>query len=236
MGTLFTGCSPSPDPEDDGDPDDLILLELSEDITFQVIITVTVTNDTAIGLTRISVFIPVPRDNVYQEVSNVNINDATLLDIENSDCKYARFEKTADFPGIGESYECSISYNVTLHRLYADTAAIETIYSYDTQSTDYTWYQGNRGGSTPYYIDIENPDIISIGDTLWTQAGGSISEYAQLCYEHVAMNYNYVNPYSGLHTISDIMDAGGGDCGITSSRESGSISKSFSIDAVELKR
>jgi hypothetical protein len=212
---LLTGC-PEPGPHNGG-TDNVTLLTLSEETTYQITITVTVTNVDAVELTRISVFIPVPQNNVYQEVADVDVNGGTLLDIENSDCKYARFVKTDNFPGHGESYDCSISYDVTLHHLHADTSTVETLYPYDTESTDYTRYQGNRGASSPYYIDIENTDIVAIGDTLWMEAGGNGLEYARLCYEHVAMNYDYVNPYTGLHTISDIMTAGGGDCGNLSS-------------------
>lgn len=160
-------------------------------------------------LTKTSLILPVPQSNCYQTISNLSYSNGDILDINNSNNKYLREIKETNMPAQGENSYLSETFNVTLYPMYIDMSQFETIYPYDTNSDTYKRYTINKSE----YIDTNNPDIKQIAERLWSKSQDNIINYAKLCYEYVAKNYRYLNPNTGIHTIAEILSAGGGDCG-----------------------
>ena len=160
-------------------------------------------------LTRTSLILPIPQNNNYQTISQLSYSNGDILDINDSSNKYLREIKETNMPAQGESCSLSETFNVTLYPMYIDMSQFETIYPYDTNSEIYKRYTVNKSE----YIDTNNPNIKQIAEEIWTKSQGNIINYAELCYEYVAQNYRYLNPNTGIHTIAEILSAGGGDCG-----------------------
>ena len=64
--------------------------------------------------------------------------------------------------------------------------------------------KGNLGETETGGKIVYKSEIYSRGDVL---------DYARRCYEYTAANYRYLNANTGLHTLSDNLKNGGGDCG-----------------------
>ena len=160
------------------------------------------------SLNRLSVLIPYPLTNQYQTISNENYTGGELLSIPNSINKYVRFFYSLELPDLGNFINSKVSFNATLHPYTFDFSQINTIYPYNTPSDE---YQQNIGASGVFVVP-NNPSINTIANDLWSNSS-DIVDYARKCYEYVAQNYEYLNPYTGLHPLSDILANGGGDCG-----------------------
>ena len=216
----MSACPPVSPPDDPGNtpepgliddwPDETIL-QRTDASTFAVTALVEVTNNDA-SLTKLSVVIPVPRSNIYQEVTNINLNGAEELIIEDTSDKYARFIATTSLPAPGGNISFSISYTATIYAIHADTNSIGQLYPYDTSSDIHKYYLGDRIDSDGNkLIDITFADIIAQGDLLWGQSS-DLLDYAVRCYEYTANSFDYINPMSGLLPVETIYGNGGGDC------------------------
>jgi transglutaminase-like putative cysteine protease len=163
-------------------------------------------------LIRMSLILPLAQTNQYQTVNNVNVNGGVMVQVPKSDDSYVRWTFTNDLPLAKQSKEIYYEFDVKLKPLDFDFSRVTTIYPYDTTADYYHWYTGASGA----YVDPYNPTIQKIGSKLWAESS-DILDYAKHCYEYVALNYSYLNPFTGLHTLQDILNAGGGDCGNLSS-------------------
>lgn len=175
--------------------------------SYQVKNSVTLRNKDC-DLTKMSVILPVPVSNIYQDVVGLKGSSGTVLDLDASN-RYLRDIKTDGQPSSGESYTLSEEFSVTLYPMYIDMAQFTTLYPYDTESAIYKRYTADKGG----YIDTSNPTIRSVSDRLWGESGGEILDYARLCYEYVAANFKYLYTDTGINPIATILSDGGGDCG-----------------------
>jgi len=178
---------------------------------YHVTTTVTVHNNNA-TLTRLSVLLPAPETNAYQDVDNLDVGSGSLRSIPATDDHYVLFSQTSGLPTAGTSASYAVSYDVTLYDLHSDLAQVTAIQPYDVASDAYRWYTGASG----VYVVPDNATIQSISSTLWS-AHPDIVSYARAAYDYVAANYSYLNPYTGLHPLADLLAAGGGDCGNLSS-------------------
>lgn len=160
-------------------------------------------------LTKTSLILPVPQSNNYQTITDLNYSSGQILDAVNSENKYLRDVKVSNLPEMGESYSLTENFRVLLYPMYIDMSQFETLYPYDTESDIYKRYTVSKGE----YIDTNNQTIQQISDQIWSQSNDNILTYAELCYEYVAENYEYLNPNTGIHPIADILTDGGGDCG-----------------------
>ena len=163
-------------------------------------------------LTRLSFILPLAKTNQYQTVSNVNTYGGVNVNIPETDDGYLRWTFTEDLPAVSQSKEIFYEFDVTVNPVNFDFTKVTSIHPYDTSSENYKWYTGASGA----YVDPYNKVIKRTGNDLWSKSS-DIIDYARKCYEHVATNYSYVNPFTGLHTLQDILNAGGGDCGNLSS-------------------
>ncbi len=169
--------------------------------------------NTGLDLTKIVIYLPVPQTNNYQVMTNLDSTDAEILDIPETDDKYARYTITGTaLPPPGESRTYGYGFDVTLYGIVAEVDQITTVYPYDTTSNVYRWYTGASG----VFVDPYNSSIQSWGDSIWGQSSDLI-DYAERCYQYVAETFEYLNPNTGLHPLSTILANGGGDCGNLSS-------------------
>lgn len=160
-------------------------------------------------LTRLCAVMPVPESNIYQDIEQFRTTDGEICRAANNDNMYLRTVRTTGLPVPGDSIIISERFSATLYPMRIDMAQFTTIYPYDTSTELYKRYTSPIGS----YVDITHPDIVRTADSLWNEAVANPLEYARLCYEHVAARLGYLNPDTGIHTITEIMAAGGGDCG-----------------------
>ena len=141
--------------------------------SYQVKNSVTLRNEDC-DLTKMSVILPVPVSNIYQDVVGLKESSGMVLDLDASN-RYLRDIKTDGQPSSGESYTLSEEFSVTLYPVYIDMAQFTTLYPYDTESAIYKRYTADKGG----YIDTSNPTIRSVSDRLWSESGGEILDYVR---------------------------------------------------------
>lgn len=169
--------------------------------------------NTDVALSKLLLILPVPQSDSYQTVSGFSHSAGEILTSSNPENTYLRYEISSNLPGKGDSLILSESFDVTLHPIQIDFNQFKTLYPYNTGSEIYKTYTGKSGD----LVDPENTRIQEIGDSLWQHSNNRIIDYARQCYEYVAKNYSYLNPNTGLHKLTDILAAGGGDCGNLSS-------------------
>ena len=160
-------------------------------------------------LTRLCAVMPVPESNIYQDIEQFCTTDGEVCRAANNDNRYLRTVRTAGLPASGDSLVIAERFRATLYPMRIDMAQFTTIHPYDTTTELYRRYTSPIGS----YVDITHPDIVRTADSLWNRAAANPLEYARLCYEHVAARFGYLNPDTGIHTITETMAAGGGDCG-----------------------
>ena len=88
--------------------------------SYQVKNSVTLRNEDC-DLTKMSVILPVPVSNIYQDVVGLKGSSGTVLDLDASN-RYLRDIKTDGQPSSGESYTLSEEFSVTLYPMYIDMA------------------------------------------------------------------------------------------------------------------
>lgn len=159
------------------------------------------------------IYCPLPRNNDYQLISNIDTRGGEILDNPGSPDNYVRFTILPEQqPAMGEWGEVILEFDYTPTGTEYKTAIIDKIYEYDTTSAIYKRYTKN------YYdiIDIENPTINKISDELWIDAA-DVYEYAEKCYDYVNENFTFKNNPGMWNSMSDIIKYKGGDCGNLSS-------------------
>jgi hypothetical protein len=180
--------------------------------SYHVSMGVTVKNTGKI-LEKLVIILPLAQTNEYQEVSNVELNGGEILSIPDTDDKYIRFTITGSaLPSGGQTQQWGYEFDVTLYTITTNLDHIETIYPYNVDSTLYTRYTGASGE----YVDPYSPTIQSLGDDIWEESS-DVLDYAERCYSYIARNFQYLNPGTGLHPLSELLAEGGGDCGNLSS-------------------
>jgi hypothetical protein len=172
-----------------------------------------IVNNTSVPLTKLVIILPLAQTNNYQQVNNVFCTGSEILDIPETDDKYVRNTITgSELPMQGQTKIYGYDFDVTLYSILTDLDQITTIYPYDTTSNIYIWYTGKSG----VLVDPNNSIIQSIGSNIWSQSSDLVN-YAERSYEYVAQNFQYLNPGTGLHPLSELIANGGGDCGNLSS-------------------
>lgn len=158
---------------------------------------------------KYSLILPKPHSCIYQDIEDYTKNNGEVKDVKNSDNQYLLINENFS----GDSKQLSETYNATLYPMFIDMTQFSTIYSYDKNSETFKRFTIDK---TPY-IDTKNQKIQDASKQLWEQAKENIIDYARLCYEYVAKNFDYKDANTGIHTIEDIMNSKGGDCGNFSS-------------------
>ena len=165
------------------------------------------------SIIRLSVLMPYPETNQYQTISNISYPYGELLTDETTNNRYVRFlYNSQQLQGFGSIIDNTISFDATLLPVHFDFSQVDQIYPYDYDSPE--CYMNL--GASDIYVDPNNPTIIAIADEIWAHSTDYI-DYARQCYEYVASHYSYLNPYTGMHPLSELLANGGGDCGNLSS-------------------
>ncbi len=208
---LFVGSLPAiagkaPEPQD---PPNAKLLVRKPAMKLHVVQQATITNMNY-SPSKVVLVMPMPATNEYQDISNVHIG-GPILPIPQSEDSYIRFLlKKDDLDHMQLDLTCS--YDVTLYETRTDFTRVKKIEPYDPRSPIVAMYTGKCGN----LIDPDNPTIKAVGDDLWAKSS-NVLDYARRCYDYVASSYRYLNPNTGIHPISKILEDGGGDCGNLSS-------------------
>lgn len=208
-GGLFAGCGDNAaDSDDNGTPPDTH----PTGRTYVVRNIVNVRNSGA-SVSKLVVMLPLAQSNPYQTVAEMDTAGGTVLAIPDTDDSYVRYTVTgASAPQPGGTRSYGYTCRVTTRPVEVDTSQIRSIPPYDTSSELYRRYTGSSGA----IVDPGNATIRSVGSGLLARSSDLV-DYARRCYDHVVANYRYINPNTGLHPLSELLAAGGGDCGNLSS-------------------
>ena len=157
-------------------------------------------------INKASILIPIPQTNQYQTVHSVSFDGGIYCETDGSRDTYARFE----ISDLAEDSVVVVVRSVITHNfITTDFSQIDPDLHYDETSDEYLLYTGATAG---LFVDPDDPTIISLADSIWSVSEGIVN-YAFNCYNYVAANYEYLNPNTGLHPLSQILADGGGDCG-----------------------
>lgn len=153
--------------------------------------------------------LPVPSSSQYQDIRDLSTGRDTIRYSQPTDMPYIARYWDKDFPRTQTSEILQEKFHVTTYAVTCNLGRITAIVPYDSKSELYKAYTGKDG----VYVDPTNNRIRSISARLWKEAGGSPLVYARLCYLYVSENFKYLNPYTSLHPLTQILQEGGGDCG-----------------------
>lgn len=171
-----------------------------------------VTYDNQVELAKVMILMPYPVSNNYQEIHSIQTNCVPQISLD-GELQYGLATITSPFPASHEVFAYT-EVEASLYEVHANFNAIDRELPYDRNSDIFKLYTGDSVNDRGYKgIDTSDIRIQTIGDELWEQSNGSIIEYARLCYEYVATNFEYMNANTGLHSIAELLDSGGGDCG-----------------------
>ena len=113
------------------------------------------------------IYCPLPRNNDYQLISNIDTHGGEILDNPGSIEKYVRYTILPEQqPTKGDWGEVILEFDYAPTNTEYVTANVDKIYEYDTTSDIFKRY------TTKYYdfFDIENATIKKISDELWKDA------------------------------------------------------------------
>lgn len=162
------------------------------------------------GLHTINAIFPYMQSNHYQVIRNPEVfSDGQVRDNNEGGNKYIGYSlHTNEIKQLGDVFNLGMSFDVATININVNFDAIKTIYPYDTSSKEYV---ENTGDLTTCILP-HHPHIEAIANELWAQSS-DIIDYARRCYEYTATHLEYFNANTGLHSLQDIIDKGGGDCG-----------------------
>ena len=155
------------------------------------------------------IYCPLPRNNDYQLISNIDTHSGEILDNPDSPDNYVRFTISPEQqPAEGDWGEVMIEFDYVPSNTEYVSANIDRIYEYDTTSDIYKRY------TKQYYdiIDIENATIKKISDELWIDAT-DVYAYAKKCFDYVNDNLTFKSTSGYGKTTLEILKNEGGDCG-----------------------
>lgn len=159
------------------------------------------------------IYCPLPRNDDYQLISNIDTHGGEILDNPDSPDNYVRYTILPDQqPAKGDWGEVIIEFDYVPTSTEFVTANVNKIYEYDKTSDIYKRY------IKKYYdfFDTENATINKISDELWKNSTDGY-DYAKKCYKYVNNNFTFKNNPGMWNSMSDIIKYNGGDCGNLSS-------------------
>jgi len=155
------------------------------------------------------IYCPLPRNNDYQLISNIDTHGGEILDNPGSLDNYVRFTILPEQqPAEGDWGEVMIEFDYTPTNTEYITENVDRIYEYDTTSDIYKRY------TKKYYdiIDTENVTINKISDELWKDAT-DVYDYAKKCSDYVDNNLTFKDIPGMWKPVSEILKNKGGSCG-----------------------
>ena len=155
------------------------------------------------------IYCPLPRNNDYQLISNIDTHGGEILDNPGSLDNYVRFTILPEQqPAEGDWGEVMIEFDYVPTKTEYVTEDVNRIYEYDTTTDTYQRY------TKQYYdiIDIENVLIKNISDELWKEAT-DVYDYAKKCFDYVNNNLTFKDIPGMWKPTSEILENEGGSCG-----------------------
>ncbi|MBF0547599.1 MAG: transglutaminase domain-containing protein [Candidatus Riflebacteria bacterium] len=163
-------------------------------------------------LRNLVVDLPLPLNSMEQEITNIRKNGGK--EVNEKSFSYIMFDYIGKtLQKAGSEIESYIQFTAKTYDIFVDFSKIKNIVPYDVNSEIYLKYASK---SNLPIIDKDNPEIAKIAGEI-SKINPDILNYAKACYEYVASKFRYLNPNTGLHPLSELMKAGGGDCGNLSS-------------------
>lgn len=155
------------------------------------------------------IYCPLPRNNDYQLISNIDTHGGEILDNPGSPDNYVRYTIMPEQqPVEGNWGEVNLEFDYTPTKTEYVTENVDKIFDYDTTSIIYKRY------TKKYYdiIDTENATINKISDELWRDAT-DVYDYALKCFEYVNENLTFKSIPGMWKPTSEIIKNKGGSCG-----------------------
>lgn len=179
-------------------------------------------NDTA--FTNFIMIAPYPQTCEYQDVYALDIRsmgDWELGEISENDNKFlGLYLNETRLKGYTRNFSVGFGFihspkniDVDFSKFRNPDGSWKDIPEYDKTTRDYK-DNCKRSGDI---VDPENSTIQMISDKLFNESNGNKLDYAERCYNYVATHYRYLNPNTGLHSLTELLSVGGGDCGNLSS-------------------
>jgi hypothetical protein len=167
---------------------------------------------------------PCPQTNEYQEVIAINYSSYgkwKLREIDENQNQYLELDLyDGQLRAVSQNFSVGYTFtlspktiNIDFSPLKNDDGTWKEMPAYDTSSRDYK-DNTKRSGNI---VVPNNKEIQAISNQIFTECDNNLLAYAERCYEYFASHYKYLNPYTGMHPLSKILAAGGGDCGNLSS-------------------
>ena len=155
------------------------------------------------------IYCPLPRNNDYQLISNIDAHGGEILDNPGSPDNYVRFTILPEqHPEEGDWGEVMMEFDYVPSNTEYVFENVNELYEYDTCTDIYKRYTRN------YYdiIDPENESIKNISDDLWKDAA-DVYDYARKCFDYVN-DYLTFNDIPGMwKPASEVLKNQGGSCG-----------------------
>jgi len=157
--------------------------------------------------------LPLPESNEYQTIRRLETSPGKELAYPENGEKFlaCRFVG-AECPAPETSVTMFHEFEATLYDIAVDFTKIGTIYPYNKNSALYRRYTTKSGD----LVDPGHPEIKRIAAQLATESKDPV-EFARNAYVYVSDHYKYLNPYTGMAPLEQLLRNGGGDCGNLSS-------------------
>lgn len=155
------------------------------------------------------IYCPLPRNNDYQLISNIDTHGGEIIDNPGSLDNYVRFTISPEQqPAEGDWGEVMIEFDYIPSNTEFVPANVGKIYEYDTTTDIYKRY------TKKYYdiIDPENATIKKISDELWKNAT-DVYDYAKKCSDYVDNNLTFKDIPGMWKPTSEVLKNKGGSCG-----------------------
>ncbi|MBR0037608.1 MAG: transglutaminase domain-containing protein [Bacteroidales bacterium] len=186
--------------------------------------TFTILRSNRIAFTSFTLVAPCPHSDDYQDIYNLDLtsagkwNQQTIAENQNQYVELCM--NAAQLSSIDKDFKVGYSFiffpktiEIDFSRFKNADGTWKDMPEYDTTTND---YKDNCKRSGEFVVP-DNSIIKSLSDSLFEECGKNRLAYTEHCYNYVASNYKYLNPFTGLHTLSKILKDGGGDCGNLSS-------------------
>lgn len=161
------------------------------------------------------IYLSVPPSDDYQDISNIDTHGGQIFDNPQSPEKYIRYA-VSDYlrPDSNDWGEVVLEFDYVPKDTEFTKQVVKEIFPYDTSTDLYKRYTSKYY----QYIDTDNPALKKAADKLWSQSKNAY-DYAQKCFNYVVDTFRFsqFGPGAGWHTISELIETNGGDCGNLSS-------------------
>ena len=146
-----------------------------------------------------------PVSNMYQKISISGKISGKVAQLRDKCGKSVMFSRSGKKVSDVHEYTLDISF----YKLHTVWSKVKNVPPPSGKHSEFT-------GKVRPWIDPGNPEIQRISGTLSKKSKDTL-DYVRQCYAYVTGNYQYLNPNTGIHSLSKILQNGGGDCGNLSS-------------------